>query len=278
MRIALATFLVKRSPAANLLEMDRMVGDAAQSGAQMILFPEAAPTGLVNNDDPSHDLSLGASVPGPITLRWEQTARQAGVYFASGLLERVGDCLYDSAVLFGPDGRLLLHYRRIQPQWHGSGADPDVYRQGDTVACADTEFGRVVIVVCGDLFDDGVCRQARQHRPGLVLVPFSRNFGDGSFDQWRWDREEMNAYAGRAVGIDATTAMVNALEDPSASAHPSFGGAWVVSGEGAVLARHPLGQPGMLLFDLKDEPRPAQAKADGAGMTRPLDRRSAESV
>jgi len=251
MRIALATFRVTSSLERNLDEMNRMVMDAASSGARLVLFPEAAPTGLLNNDDPSHDLALGSPVPGPITRRWQQLANRTGIYFASGLLERAGNRLYDSAVLLNPEGELLLHYRRIQPQWHGADADPEVYRQGAEVPVAVTELGRVVVLICGDLFDDGICGQAGENKPNLLLVPFSRNFGDGSFDQQRWNREELNSYAARAVRVGVTTAMVNGLEDPAASEYPSFGGAWMISPDGAVLASLPLGQPGMLLFDLE---------------------------
>jgi predicted amidohydrolase len=250
MRIALATFWVTASLESNLREMDRMARDAASAGAQMILFPEAAPTGLLNNDDPLHDLDLSTRVPGPITHGWQQTARRTQAYIASGLLERDGSHLYDSAVLFSPDGELLLHYRRIQPQWHGAKADPAVYQQGDEISRAVTDFGRVVILICGDLFDDDICRQAKQHDPDLLLFPFARNFGDGSFDQQRWDREELGSYVARAARVGVTTAMVNGLVDPTVSEYPSFGGAWVVSSEGTVLAKRPLGQPGTLLFDL----------------------------
>jgi hypothetical protein len=43
--------------------------------------------------------------------------------------------------------------------------------------------------------------------------------------------------------------MVNGLEDRAVSEYPGFGGARVVSSDGTVLAAHPLGQAGPLLFD-----------------------------
>jgi N-carbamoylputrescine amidase len=220
------------------------------AGADFALFPEAAPTGLINNDDPAHDLPLGQPIPGPATDRLGAAARERGIHVAFGLLERDGDALYDSAVLLNPDGEIALRYRRIQPQWHGRNADPDVYRQGDELPLADTPFGRTVVLICGDLFDDDIAERARAREPDLLLFPFSRNFGDGTIDQDRWDRDEEPEYAARAARVGATTLMVNELGDPAVCEWPGFGGAWGVSPDGAVTSRWPLGTPGMLIAEL----------------------------
>jgi N-carbamoylputrescine amidase len=251
MKAALVVHQVVPGVEANLAAMAERIAEAAAAGARLVLFPEAALTGLIHNDDPSHDLPLGQPIPGPATGRLGDLARRHAVYVAAGLLERDCDALYDSAVLLGPDGLLSIHYRRIQPHWHGRDADPRVYRQGDRIEVAETPFGRVAFLICGDLFDDTIVARLRDARPDLLLLPFARNFGDGSFDQARWDREEEPAYAARAALAGCLTLMVNALEDPALTAWPAFGGAMVVSSRGEVLARHPLGRPGVLYFPLR---------------------------
>jgi N-carbamoylputrescine amidase len=235
---------------ASLAHMGALADEAADAGADLILFPEAAATGLANNDDPQHDLPLAEPVPGPITARLAAMARRARAYLAAGILERHGPRLYDSAVLLDPRGRLALHYRRIQPQWHGRGADPRVYRQGRDVASAATPLGTLSILICGDLFDDAIVARVRALAPDALLFPFARNFSDGSFDQAKWDREEEAAYAARATAAGCTTLMANVLEDPTLTGWPSFGGAMAVSPDGEVLARWPLGRPGVLLVDV----------------------------
>jgi N-carbamoylputrescine amidase len=219
---------------------------AASGGADLVLFPEAAPTGLINNDDPAHDLPLGQSVPGPLTRLLGAVAREESVLVASGLLERERDMLYDAAVLLGPEGEVLLHYRRIQPQWHGRNADPEVYGRGEELPTAGTPWGRMLVLLCGDLFDDGIVERARRAEPDYVLFPFARSFSDGTCDQGRWEREEAPAYARRAALLGCTTLMVNCLEDRVEPRYPAFGGALVVGADGRVLARWPLGQAGTL--------------------------------
>jgi len=163
-----------------------------------------------------------------------------------GLLERDGECLYDSAVLLGPNGDIRLKYRRIQPQWHGRNADPNVYRPGDRMLAVSTPWGSLAFAICGDLFDDSIVAQVRAVSPDYLLWPIARSFSDGSFDQGRWDREEEPEYVARAALTGCTTLLVNLLEDPSLAHYPSVGGAIVVSATGDIVARWPLGQPGIL--------------------------------
>lgn len=250
MKAALVVHETEAGLEANLAAMERAIGEAAGADADLVVFPEAAPTGLENNDDPEHDLPLGQPIPGDVTQRLAAAVRRHGVPVAFGLLERDGGCLYDSAVVLDPQGCLALHYRRNQPQWHGRDADPAVYCQGDRIDALDTPFGRWAVLLCGDLFDDGIVERTRALRPDLLLLPFARNFGDGSFDDARWLRDEQPEYAARAAVVGCTALMVNSLDDPETTECPAFGGALAVAPTGEVLARKPLGQPGILFADV----------------------------
>jgi len=249
MRAALICNRVSGELEKDLAHMEELARRAARQGAELMLFPEAAATGLRNNDDPAHDLPLGTAIPGPITARLAGLARETNAYVASGILEREGNCLYDSAVLVRPDGELALRYRRISPKWHGRKADGAVYREGGDISFASTPYGRLVILICGDLFDDEVIERTRRLRPDYLLVPFARSFDDGSFDQRRWDEEE-SKYVARAAKAGSTTLMVNLLEDRGISEWPCFGGALAASMDGKILFRLPLGQSGVLLAEV----------------------------
>jgi predicted amidohydrolase len=250
MRAALVVDRVRATVGGNLAAVEAACASAAARGAGLVLFPEAALTGLINNDDPEHDLRLGRSLTGPDVARIAGAARRAGCHVAFGLLEREGTSLYDSAVLIDSAGEVALHYRRMQTQWHGPTADPSVYRQGDAQRVAETPFGRVGFLICGDLFDDGVVGRLRGVGPALVLVPMSRSFTGGGFDQARWDREEEAAYVARAAMLGCTVLIVNQLESEASTQSPAFGGAWVIGPRGDVLARRPLGEVGALVVDV----------------------------
>jgi predicted amidohydrolase len=252
MRAALAVNHVGLDREANLARITAAIGEAGERGADLVLLPEAAATGLINNGDPVHDLPLGQSIPGPATDLLADLSKECRIHVAIGLLERQGQVLYDSAVLLGPDGDIMLHYRRIQPQWHGRGADPEVYRQGTSVSAADTGLGRMAVILCGDLFDDAVLAQVQAAAPDWLLFPFARCFSDESYDQERWDREELPEYLARVRSAGCTTLMVNYLSGPEVGAY--FGGAFAVSGRGEVIASLPLGRADTLLVDLAEPP------------------------
>jgi hypothetical protein len=90
----------------------------------------------------------------------------------------------------------------------------------------------------------------RQLAPDWLLVPMSRSFSDGSYDQQRWDREELGQYAERVAKIGCTAIIVNSLEEQSLTHWPAFGGAWVIDGAGVVRARFPVGRAGMLVAEV----------------------------
>jgi len=249
MKAALVVHRVLADRETNLAAILSMAREAADAGAELVLFPEAALTGLINDDDPAHDLPLGQAIPGPVTDVLAELACERDLWLAIGLLEREEDRLYDAAVLLTPNGEIGLRYRRIQPQWHGRRADPAVYRQGTELSKLQTPFGSVAFLICGDLFDDEILRRVRDLRPDWLLFPFARCFDDGSYDQERWDREEWAEYVQRVRLAGIPTLMANYLAD-RVMLGGAFGGAMAVAGNGTVVASFPLGKVGILLVDL----------------------------
>ncbi len=250
MRAALAVNLVCGGWEDNLARIEVMIHEAATAGAQLIIFPETALTGLINNDDPAHDLPLGQLIPGPATERLSALAHSRGTYIAIGLFERDGDRLYDSAILIDPAGEIILRYRRISRGWRSPKADPAAYGEGDTITKVDTPLGSFACLICGDLADDELLERVRALDVDWLFFPFARNFNDNSYDQQRWDRDEEPWYRDQAAHTGATTLMVNYLDDPSWEPDRAFGGALVVSSTGEVIAKLPLGRTGLLVVDL----------------------------
>ncbi len=255
-RVALGVIDIGKERAQNLGSMLAMAESAAAKGADLLLFPEASLTGLINRDEPAEDLPLGVSVPGPITDRLSQKARELGVHLALGLLERDGDRLFDTALLFDPCGELVLRYRRISSGWHGLAADPEVYGHGDAVRAVDTQLGRVAFLICGDLFSDEASTAGGMSFDWL-LVPYARCSDEPGYDQNRWESEEEPHYSARVRELGVTTLMANYLAPGEICrgmcgwcSGGAYGGAMVILGDGTIAAKKPAGEEGMLLADL----------------------------
>jgi len=247
MRLGLAVNRVGLNRKANLAGIMEMAEEAAANRAQLVLFPEAAITGLVNNDDPEHDLSLGETTRGAAIRKLCQLSSRELIWIGIGFLERSRHALYDSAILINPRGSIVLKYRRVSPGWHGKEANPNFYRQGGDVPVAKTSFGRIGFLICGDLFDDRIVAGLRAKRPDLVLFPFARNFEDGRWDVERWEREEKWVYAERARAVGSYVAMVNYLSELDGA----FGGAMIVSPKGDILYELVPGASGILFGEIK---------------------------
>jgi N-carbamoylputrescine amidase len=249
MRAALVVHCVVANRDANLHTIVRQAQLAADAGADLVLFSEAALTGFVNNGDPAHDLPLGEPIPGPAIDTLAQVARSRHICVALGLYEREGDHLYDAAVLLAPDGTVRLKYRRIDPHWHMPDVDPAVYRQGVEVPVAETPFGTCAFLLCGDLFNEALVQRVRQRRPNWLLFPFARRFDSEVADAAQWEQEELARYARQAARTGAATLMVNSLADSPATG-ACFGASAAISPDGTVLSSQPPGRCGTLLCDL----------------------------
>jgi N-carbamoylputrescine amidase len=249
MKVALAVPHITSDIQANREGLYDLIKQAAAVQAELVLLPEAALTGLINNGDPGHDLPLGQPIPGPFVSSLGERASRHRMWLATGLLEREKGRLYDSAVLLDPRGKIALRYRRIQPQWHGKSANPAVYREGKALSVTPTPFGRCLFLICGDLFDDQILDRACRLAPDLVLFPFARCFPNGVHDQRRWDEEELPCYAERIAALGGQALLVNHVAEPTLLGG-AFGGAWVIDQQGNVRCQRPLGQPGLLVTEI----------------------------
>jgi len=251
-RAALIVNPVTLDAAKNLKTILGMLDGAAQQGAKLALLGEMAATGMLNNDDPVHDLVLGQPIPGPVTDTLCTAAARLGIWIGCGLLERDGDHLYDTAVLISPAGRVHGKYRRMQPHWHSAQADPGVYRQGERLLKFEADFGLALFLICGDLYDEDLLAQARDLRPDWVLHPHARSFDDGSRDPRRWEREDLPDYERLASQVGAPVLAVGYLwADEYLEQADSYGGAMAFDREGRLVKNLPIGQAGVLMVDIK---------------------------
>ena len=120
---------------------------AAGRGAQLVVFPECALSGYVF-DTLEEARESSETVPGPFTAALERVCREKGVHVVAGMLEKTGDCIYNSAVLCGPSG-LAGVYRKTHLPFLGvdrlTTLGPGPYE------VFDTPVGRLGMLICYDL-------------------------------------------------------------------------------------------------------------------------------
>ncbi len=98
------------------------------------------------------------------------TARQLGAHLHGGsFVERRGADLYNTSILLDPGGEEVGRYSKIHLYGYGS-REPEVLTPGTTPTVADTEVGRMGLVVCYDLRFPELFRQMTDMGAELVLV------------------------------------------------------------------------------------------------------------
>jgi len=85
----------------------------------LVCFPELCPTGYATLEPLPSGYTWDATaeaIPGPLTKRLADMARRHQVWLQPGsIYERDGDALYNTALVFSPQGELVARYRKMFP-------------------------------------------------------------------------------------------------------------------------------------------------------------------
>jgi predicted amidohydrolase len=128
---------------ANLQHAGERIREAALHGADIILLPEAMDLGWTH---PSA-LSDAQAIPEGETCQFLLAqAQKFNIYIVSGLIEKDGDTVYNSAVLINPAGNVILKHRKINELDIGH----PYYAVGDRLNVAKTELGSLGLMICAD--------------------------------------------------------------------------------------------------------------------------------
>ena len=144
LKLAMAQMLVEGGELEkNLNRAAQRIEEASKNGADIILLPEAMDLGWTH----SSALTKAKEIPGGLTFKvLADAARENKIYVCTGIIERDGDNIYNSAVLINRNGELLLKHRKINEL----DIAHDLYNLGDRINVCETEFGRIGVLICAD--------------------------------------------------------------------------------------------------------------------------------
>jgi len=131
----------------NVRDLLRLVEEAAQHGARLIVLPEMATTGYcwASRTEIAPHVE---SIPGPTADRFQQLASTCDCYIALGLpeVDLTTNVYYNSLALIGPEG-IIGTYRKI----HSYISEPRWARDGDLGwPVWETPLGRLGALICMD--------------------------------------------------------------------------------------------------------------------------------
>jgi len=250
MKIAISTPKIQEyNLAENFKTVLQHIDEATTSKVNLLLFPEAALTGLVISDDYETDKQYAISLESDYIDQISAKARAGNIWLALGFIEISDGVLYDSAVLIDNTGSIALHQRRLSTGWCCPNASPKEYGYGDKYNTADTPWGKVGFMLCGDLFN--VPQYAKDAKLNILLFPYARCFNSSvTWPQQEWDTVEWPEYANQVRFIGATTAGANYIAPAEGSPFKGgFGGGFIADANGELLASQHLNTEGLLMYD-----------------------------
>ena len=158
---------------ANLAVIEQRVGEAARSGAKLVLLQELHNGAYFCQHESVDEFDLAERIPGPSTERLAALAKQHGVVLVSSLFEKRAAGLYhNTAVVFDADGSTAGKYRKMHiPD------DPGFYEKfyftpGDLgFTPIDTSVGRLGVLVCWDQWYPEAARLMALAGAELLLYP-----------------------------------------------------------------------------------------------------------
>jgi predicted amidohydrolase len=167
-RVAAIQFISRfAKPAENRKGLEPLIREAAKNGAKIVVLPETAISAYASTDLkttwqlPGWKMTEGLkgvspkdvaeTVPGESTRVFGALAKELGIYLTVPFVEvdPKQDKYFNTIVLVGPDGRMLLHYRKLNPwPWAERGWATKGDRGHQFI---DTPYGRLGLLVCYDI-------------------------------------------------------------------------------------------------------------------------------
>lgn len=262
-RLALVQMLVEGGrKQANVRRAIARIDEAASAGADIVLLPEAMTLGW------THPCSIGEAdeVPGGCAYdELAEAARRNGIYVCSGLIERAGETIYNTAVLLDPEGELILHHRKINELDIAHG----LYALGDRMAVAPTRFGTIGVMICADAFaNDLVLSRSLCHMGADVILSPCSWAVDADHDNVREPYGGLWRDSYRPVAEEFSVWIAGASNVGPIAAGPwkgkkCIGCSLVIDAEGKVAGEGPYGVDAETILYVDVDPVERPARGDG---------------
>ncbi|KAI0593951.1 carbon-nitrogen hydrolase [Biscogniauxia sp. FL1348] len=168
----------------SLEKLTRLATEAAQGGADLVVFPEAFISAYPWRY--AFDATIGAreprgrewyaryydsavAVPSPEADVILNAAKSNQIYLQVGIIEKDGGTLYCTALLVGRDGQVLLKHRKLIP----TAAERLVWGRGsgDGLGVVQTDIGKIGTLICWENYMPAARMALYQQGVEIYLAP-----------------------------------------------------------------------------------------------------------
>ncbi len=172
---------IRADKEANLRRVEPMIREAVTGGAQIVVTTECFLDGyaIADKSIPLDTYqALGEPIPGGQCFqRLAALADELDIHLVAGMMEADGDARFNTAVLIGPDGRLVGKYRK-QKLGHESVRNTP----GKSSLVFDFPYGRVGLMICADRTEKEIVRRFCDNGAEFLICPSGGMFGPKTND------------------------------------------------------------------------------------------------
>jgi predicted amidohydrolase len=122
---------------------EKLIIEAAQKGAQLVVLPEMFNTGYGYFET---NYENAETIDGHTVTWMKEIAATHSLHLAGTLYIRDKEDIYNAMLLIAPDGRLWRYNKNYPWLWERA-----YYREGNTITIADTKLGKLGMMVCWDV-------------------------------------------------------------------------------------------------------------------------------
>ncbi|XP_061743943.1 omega-amidase NIT2 [Nerophis ophidion] len=230
-RMAVIQLQVGSVKADNLSRARRLIDEAAQQGSKVVVLPECFNSPYGTN----FFAAYAENIPGQSTQLLAQAAKHNNIYLVGGSIpEEDAGKLYNSCVVFGPDGHILLKHRKI----HLFDIDipgkicfqeSETLCPGNTLSTFNTPFCKVGVGICYDMRFAELAQLYSRKGCQLLVYPGAFNMTTGPA---HWELLQR----ARALDNQVYVATASPARDPSSS-YVAWGHSSVVNPWGEVMVQ-----------------------------------------
>jgi len=171
--VALIQMACSPQPEKNLKNALDRIAVAARQGAKLVCLQELFRSLYFCQKEDYECFDLAETIPGPTTRLLSQAAKKHKITLVSSLFEkRTGGLYHNTAVVFGPDGKILGTYRKMHIPDDPGFSEKFYFAPGDTgFQPIDTPVGRLGVLVCWDQWYPEAARLMALRGAEILVYP-----------------------------------------------------------------------------------------------------------
>ena len=133
----------------NFERLEKYTREAVNRRADLVIAPEAILDGYAYGADPEAEfkdlVSIAQKIPdGQYLQKGSNLAKELKIYFIFGFLQISNNKLYNSVVMFDPEGEIVSTYSKVHPK------NESFITPGEELKVTDTPFGKIGFLICSD--------------------------------------------------------------------------------------------------------------------------------